>query len=531
MSVGAVRACEVLIRWGLVALIAFTPLAFGTVESWAISLMEWGIVTLALVYMLQRVLDPQEIPAGRRRFTGMEIPVGLFLLYGALQMVPVPISLLKAVSPGSARMYQLPDIRQLAENEHHGTVDATVGEPLLNLKPIDRAPVSVRPTKTADQIVLLFVLAVLFWFVSRWAERGERPVFLCAAVTAVGFVVALEGMIQFLTWNGKIYWVRKVPPSSPFGPFVNHDHFAGYAEMVIPVAIGLAFYLISVRRRPPRGPEGRGALDGREWSEERPESGRLSQGGIALFAATVLVVTLFMSLSRGGILSALVSALVLFGLLARRIPSRKLFWTIGLGMPVLVVVLIGWIGADAVAKQVGTLRSLRSESSFQTRAIIWRRVLVGLPDFVWVGSGLGTFEESFAAYAPAGSIQRWSKAHNDYLQLLWETGLVGAAIVLWGGFVFVRRYWWTALRGRGHPLDLFRLGIAVSMLSIALHSLVDFSLQIGANGFLFALLGGLLVALDRRVASDVRERSPSVTPIGRASALGIAAPPQAPYIE
>jgi len=79
-------------------------------------------------------------------------------------------------------------------------------------------------------------------------------------------------------------------------------------------------------------------------------------------------------------------------------------------------------------------------------------------------------------------------------------------LILAGAGRFVARYWWPSLHVRGHPLDFFRLAIGAALLSIALHSIVDFNLQIGANGFLCALLAGLLVALQRMAGAGRSER-------------------------
>jgi len=105
---------------------------------------------------------------------------------------------------------------------------------------------------------------------------------------------------------------------------------------------------------------------------------------------------------------------------------------------------------------------------------------------------------------------RWDKAHNDYLQILWETGLIGATLVLGGVLLFVRRAWWPAVHQPRGQLDLFRLGLAMALLSIAIHSLVDFNLQIGANGFLCALFAGMLVALEHGedIRADLRPVAP-----------------------
>lgn len=500
--------CDRAVRWGLVGLIAFTPLAFGTVEPWAVAMMEWGVVTLMLLFALGRLWPSREGGVKRVTLTGLEIPIALFLLLGALQTVPLPMSWLRVISPGSARLYRPVDLRAASEAVRPGSANDRPDDRFLNLEYPERRPVSVRPPGTWARVRLVAVLSGLMLLVAWWADRGQRIVFVLTALTVTGFLVAVFGLVQFLTWNGKIYWVRKVPPSSPFGPFVNHNHFAGYVEMIIPVAISLAFYLIEIRRRrvqlpaapsDPGDPEtvGSGGSDDKGWG------GKVT---LALFAAIILVVSLFFSLSRGGIASAVASGLILFVLLRRRLASRRVGWAVALALPLLAVMLILWIGADVVKRQLGTYQSVGSEASFRLRVRVWDRLIHGLPDYLWVGSGMGAFEESFAPVTPRGLMVRWDKAHNDYLQILWETGVAGAAIILLGGFVFVRRYWWPAIHGRAHPLDLFRLAVAVSLMSIALHSVVDFNLQIGSNAFLCALLTGLLISLHHVVGKGPAER-------------------------
>ncbi len=497
-----------MVRWGLVGLIAFTPLAFGTVEPWAVAFMEWGIVTLVLLFVLGRLWPAREGAVSPAALTGLETPIILFLLLGALQTVPLPMRWLEAISPGSARMYRAVDLRAAADAVRPGSADDRPDDRLLGLEYPERRPVSVRPAGTWARVRLVAILSGLMLLVAWWTDRGERIVFVLTALTVTGFLVAVFGLVQFLTWNGKIYWVRKVPPSSPFGPFVNHNHFAGYVEMIIPVAISLAFYLIEVRRRrvqPPDVSADQGDLEILA-SGGPDEKGRGGKAALALFASVILVVSLFFSLSRGGIASAVASGLILFVLLRRRLASRRVAWSVALALPVLAVTFILWIGADVVKKQLGTYQSVGSEASFRLRVMVWDRLIHSLPDYLWVGSGMGAFEESFAPVTPRGSAARWDKAHNDYLQLLWEVGIAGAAIFLLGGYLFVRRYWWPAIHSRAHPLDLFRVAVAVSLMSIALHSVVDFNLQIGSNAFLCALLTGLLIALHRVIGEGAAER-------------------------
>ena len=516
--------CDSVIHRGLMALIAFTPLAFGTVEPWSIAIMEWGVVTLLLVFLLWRFYPARENPASSSRpargpLLGLAVPIGLFLVLCVLQTVPLPILRLRFISPGSARMYESADFGSWERvEERTESVRQERDDPLLRIRANDRHPISVNPGRTRGHTTLLATLVALFFLVAKWADE-ERAVSILRWLTLVAFLVSIFGLVQLLTWNGRIYWVRKIPHGSAtlptaFGPFVNHDHFAGYVEMAIPVALSLVFWLVDRKRRP--SPPAGSPLAGRRWGAPLLDTfgddrGRLSKGSLALFAAVILIVGLFFSLSRAGILSAFISATVLLALLCRRSASRALRWCMALALPIVVVSLIFFIGAEAVKKQLGTYGNLPEESSFRLRVIIWKRVVRELPAYALVGSGLGTFEDSFAPWTPPGSGARWDKAHNDYLQLLWETGVVGGLLFLTGAAVFVRRYWWPALRDFGHPIDLYRTGIAVSLMSIALHSAVDFCLQIGANGFLCALLAGLLVALQRPAAEGVFGGRPART--------------------
>src|SRR5438445_8826129 len=98
--------CDRVVQWGLAALIAFTPLAFGTVEPWALAAMEWGIVTLALAFGLGQLWPTSGIQRPRVAASGVEAPLVAFILLCVLQTIPMPLAWLRTVSPGSFRMYE-----------------------------------------------------------------------------------------------------------------------------------------------------------------------------------------------------------------------------------------------------------------------------------------------------------------------------------------------------------------------------------------------------------------------------------------
>jgi O-antigen ligase len=354
---------------------------------------------------------------------------------------------------------------------------------LLRPEPPRARPLSTGPADTFDRLLQMVSFAALFFLVAWWSAHPQRALSLILAVTITGFVVSLFGLLQYLTWNGRIYWFRRIHSKAAFGPFVNHNHFAGYVGLVIPLAVCLSLYAFE-----------RSGAGGRR---DEIASERWGRAGLALFAAALLVAALFFSMSRGGILASAIGGLALFVLVSRRVGSRLLVWSAAIVLVAVAVGFIAWIGADVVGSQLGTYRSIENEASFRFRTVVWRAMLENITPFLKTGSGLGTFEDSFAPFTPAGSAQRWDRAHNDYLQLLWETGVVGVLLFAVAAVIFIRRFWWASLRARQGPLSLFRVGLAISLLTISLHSIVDFNLQIGANGFLFALLAGLLVGLHR----------------------------------
>ena len=157
--------CEATVGWGLALLITFTPLAFGTVEMWSIAMMEWGVVTLFIVFVFGRLWDQ----SGTRptfRWTGLELPLLLFIALCLAQTVPIPQSLLANLSPGSARMYTMPGLDEVIDREQTGVEkakrDTTDNDPILHPSDLPRRPISVNVTETRVRIRSLIVFVFLF---------------------------------------------------------------------------------------------------------------------------------------------------------------------------------------------------------------------------------------------------------------------------------------------------------------------------------------------------------------------------------
>ncbi|NOT58997.1 MAG: hypothetical protein HOP19_02105, partial [Acidobacteria bacterium] len=192
-----VAALEKIIVWGSLLLITASALAHGAVESWSLALVELSILLLSLLWGVHCVV------AGRVKLvlTNLLAPLSGLLLLGLLACVT----------------WQGKDgVRQGLSWDAEATRLATF---------------------TLGCLLLAFMLFANYLITAR------RVLFVTQVLIAFGFALALFGLLQHFTWNGKFYWLREplVPPVSPFGPFVNRNHFAGYVEMLLPLPLALVW--------------------------------------------------------------------------------------------------------------------------------------------------------------------------------------------------------------------------------------------------------------------------------------------------
>jgi O-antigen ligase len=388
------------IRVGICCLLAFAVLSFGAVEEWSQAVLEVGAAFLFVLWAVRQY---------RRHADQLSIPPE-FLPLCAFALVIV---------------FQL--IFQLTASRYN----TRVGLQLL-----------------LTYLIILFLMSQAFARTSHW--RG----YIWFLMT-LGFFVSIFGILQHLTPNGKIYWVREIRSGvMPFGPYVNRNHFAGFIEMVIPVAM-VPLVLGKVRRE------------------------RLFL--VALFAV-IPIVALLLSASRGGIVSFAVQLIILFLLLlVRRVRGKHMM--VG-GMVVLCAMLVvSWIGVQEVLTRFAGIQSLEVSAGKRAamRQDTWRLFL----DHPLLGTGLGTFEMVFPPYDSLYDAKIVNHAHIDYLEALAETGVLGGLCCLWFLGVVIRN----ALDGMAELGSSFTSTLNLSGLmacsGILVHSLVDFNLHIPANALLF----------------------------------------------
>ncbi len=386
---------------GLCALLMFGPLAFGAVEPWSMLVLELGAALLLVVWAGRLAA------MGRLEFarTSLYWPMALFAGVVAIQMA----------ARRSAYAYE-----------------------------------------THRQALIWIAYSLLFFLATQAFNSESKLRRFAVSFSAFGFVVALFGAIQDFTTNGKLYWLREPRYGGwIYGPYVNHNHYAGLMEMLVPLPLVLAL--------------------GRNNAGKR----------IALaFMASFMAGTIFLSQSRGGTV-AFVAELLLFAVILLR--HRGAY-----GKAVLLAAIVA--AALAIVYWVGGNRLLSSrfhQVNEPQRLAIAQDSLAMVRQRPLLGWGLGAFPIVYSRFRTFYTKLFVNEAHDDYVQVLVETGVIGFAAGVW--FVvllFLRTF--RELRGRAFRSEVsIRLAALTGCTGILVHSLVDFNMQIPANAALFFVLAAI----------------------------------------
>ena len=407
------------------------------------------------------------------RGTTPQLDALLFVVLGAsvIQLLPLPRTVLQVISPHAvavARAFWLAD----------------PGGPL---------PISI--DRAASQAaVAVFAGAVLLFFTSRRILDGGGVRTTVRMVAIAALVLSGLAIAQDATARGLMYW-RWAPVhegSAPFGPFVNRNHFATWGVMAAPLCAG---YLIAHASAHP-GPSKTASW--RHWLVTAFDA----RAALLLAAAAILIVAIAASLSRSGLVG-LGAALAFGGWLARRrtdaAPRRS-------ARPAILVGALGIAALFAVLTQVGAAaiadRFSRSGVALADRLVIWHDTIPVLRDFWLTGTGAGTFQSSMAIYQRSRPGVIFNQAHNHYLQVAAEGGLLVGVPVLLALIVFTRAAW-RRLEADRSGMYWIRGGAAAGLAGATVQSLLETGLALPANAALLAVLAAIVVHVPRAHAGQV----------------------------
>ena len=432
-------------------LLAAAPLAFGAVHEPAFGpLLVLSSLAGVVSWGKGHWARAQGVPVPK--LPGRRLLLALHALV-LVQLLPLPPWLLRVVSPGSFAFHADQLLVPLAAWR----------------------PVSVSPPDTWRGLAFLAGFTLLYGAVFREfaEERARRR--LAGTVVAVGLAMTLVGLVQAASPDPqRIYGLWKPTFAwAVFGPYVNRSHFAGYLVMAIPLALAFALDALGRLRR--------------AWRRRRV--GWLSLGGPEASAlasrtvvATVLVIGLLASRSRGGFVAFVLSMLAL-PFAARQGRSAVLLIALVGGAG------IGWIGLDEM------WAAFQSRGIKGSRLDLWADMLPMVLRFPLLGVGWNAFATAYPWYQTVWRTDWIGEAHSEYLQALLDGGVAGAALV--GGLLVLvfRRAFAGAARGA------FEVGLLGGLLGLACHNLVDFNWQIPANAATWLALAALVL---RRSEGEAR---------------------------
>jgi O-antigen ligase len=288
-------------------------------------------------------------------------------------------------------------------------------------------------------------------------KEDTRRIFALVMIV-FGALYAFFALAQQLTSNGKIFWThspRFHGLGAIYGSYVNRNHYAGLIEMLVPIPLVVAF-------------------------------GHMLKGGkraLVAFCAVLMATTIFLSGSRGGMI-AFVLEVVLFPVLtlrARRSPRVALG---SVAVCVLILALLAFLGKGQVLGRLGDLED-------GSRLKMTKDCLTMFFDRPLWGWGLGTFPTVYPPYRSFYTNLFINEAHNDYAQLLVETGVFGFGLMLWFLVRVYRHGLPTSRRWEFTWGGALSLAALLGCTGILVHSFVDFNLQIPANAAFFYVLCAL----------------------------------------
>lgn len=441
------------------------------------------MTTLPNALPAQDVASPEPVGAKRPVSSRLEqiILYGVFgeLMFGPLAFGAVEPWSLLIVQLGAVVLFVLWAVMQAQSGELRISANP-VFAPMLSLAGLMAVQLAFRRTAYAHDTVssaeIYCAYGVLCFLAAQCLRRTAHVRKLAVAFSAFGALIAVFAIVQSVSGTDRLYWLRKPAAGGwIYGPYVNHNHYAGLMELLVPVPLVLALgRFCSPRRR-----------------------------AIAAAAAAVMASTIFLCGSRGGMIAFAVEMAMLAAVAGSRQKSRKTAMAIGVFL-VTTFGLLAWLGGGELASRIESIhRETRTELSGGTRMDLTRDGLKMFRTRPILGFGLGTFPDVYPRYRSFYTTFFVNAAHNDYVQLLVEMGALGFATMLWlllsvyRGALKKLHNWSEDTNGA------LALAAMLGCTGILVHSALDFNLQIPANAALFYVLC-TLAAMEPRFGTNRR---------------------------
>jgi O-antigen ligase len=445
-----------------VALVAWAPIPLGSNRAWSSALL--GVLALSMlgVWLTSYALRPFSPHLSIYRPRWIVLLLAAWACYPLVQLIPLTDAVLEWLSPGVHGYYG-----------HAANVEGEVARFLT----IDRGATLWSWLWHSSQVAVFLLVLMLLTTPARLRT-------MLIVIVAVGTLQALYGIVVYLGGDHLGLWDPRYSTQAVSGTYVNPNHFAGLMEITLCAAAGLVVTELS-------RPSTDGATRHRVLSASDSLFGWWT---LLAFAVLIMCAGLLLSASRGALVAITTALLASCSLSVwfrgMRAPEARLL----LGAATVAMVAALWLGASTLVEkmQARGLQSNRPELRELSYEIIHDNPLFG--------AGAGTYRWILPLYKDERfGTAFYEHAHNDYLELLGDEGIIGFALIATGVLLILRRLV-IGLSRRRDPLMRGVLFAAFSgALSLLIHGLVGFNLQIPANATYFFLMLGLgLVATQLR---------------------------------
>ncbi|WP_456415030.1 O-antigen ligase family protein [Thiolapillus sp.] len=459
------------IFWLLVLMLVFAPLFRAGNLPLPLLLLEL-IALCILVLMLMR---PREL----LRLNAMQLVLlGGMLLLPLLMLVPVP-----------AALWQ-----QLPGREAFSEIYQAIG---MDGEAAWRA-ISLAPYKTEGALwALLPPLAVFAAVINQPQQNILKLVYVALGMAVFQSVLSLMqyggGSVGFL------YIPNEFGIKAAAGTYLNRDHLAGFLEMLFPVALALLAATVGQHRFD--------SVQG-AWRKRLSflATAKGHQASVYAVIGILAVLCLVFTRSRAGIALTMLGLFLLLLVFARRLGGNNVYGTYGTVIAVILVLTVE-IGLAPI------LDRFSMDPVEDARWSIYATSMQGAVEYFPVGAGPGAYPEVYPYFQPVGIDAFVNHAHNDYLEWVFDGGILALFLVLAGLGLYAlgwRRLW---IKGRWRTFRYVQAGAGIGVFLLMLHSFVDFNLHKPANAIYFALLLAVFLkenkeemALKERASGKTRTR-------------------------
>jgi len=305
-------------------------------------------------------------------------------------------------------------------------------------------------------LILLFYIVVIHINEERRIKRLLNIILLSSTA------IAMFGILQYLGVMPKDWWDRYNFLSATY---VNHNHFAGYMELAMPLSIGMFL------------------------SEKEP-----GKKALYLYSFLALSLALALSMSRGAWFSIVIAMIFMFVMIYRKKKGFFAFFLFFVFLAAAAVFILNAADFSVLSRRISSYKEL----DFSGRIEIWKGTLQIIKHNWLSGTGLGTFIYNFPPHRAQGLNMFVNFSHNDYLQTASETGVFNMILMAAMIFLIIRKGVITHQAAGTSFKRWVSLALVTGVLSLSVHGLGDFNFYIPANAILFTVYAGLIFNISSR---------------------------------